>query len=96
MKRSEMIKHVQDAVYVSTHEDLLMSKEEAALLLSILEKKGMKPPELKSIHRQALLDAYLYPDFNQWEEDIKKDKAVMFNFKKRLYIARKGKTRGKR
>ena len=44
MKRSEMIQHIQDLVYMSSPADLCLSYEQADSILSGLERYGMSPP----------------------------------------------------
>lgn len=50
MKRSEMIQKVIDAVYAASHEDLILTKEEAAEVLTKLEEAGMIPPIVELEH----------------------------------------------
>lgn len=45
MKRSEMVKKIQDLVYMSSSLDLCLAKEEAETVLKGLEDTGMLPPK---------------------------------------------------
>lgn len=51
--------------------------------LTKLETLGMKPPCLPDKYCQALIDVYIDPDFNQWEEKVEEDVRVMERVKKR-------------
>lgn len=44
MKRSEMIKLLQNYVYDATDGDIMISPDESKLLLGFIEKAGMLPP----------------------------------------------------
>lgn len=76
--RTEIAKLLTGKDYASFGE--LKKAEE---FLTKLETLGMKPPCLPDKYCQALLDVYIDPDFNQWEERVEEDVRVMERVKKR-------------
>lgn len=49
MKRSEMIKILQDAIYMNTEEDVVVPEVDVSIILRTLEDAGMSPPFVESI-----------------------------------------------
>ncbi len=73
MRRVEMVKRIADLLG-----KLPPNREDAAeLVLSSLERDGMAPPTLPSAYSQAITQIYIYPRYNQWEEQIEKDEKVI-------------------
>lgn len=80
MRRELMILKIQEILV----EQGGMTLEEAATdILNRLEKAGMAPPGVSNDYGQALSHVYIYPDFNQWDEDVEKDEKVMAALKSR-------------
>lgn len=90
MKRSDMVKLIENAVLDSVYVDpetnqVFFPNNEGVLgekLLMAIEEAGMKPPALGGDEAQALMRVYVYPSFNMWDEEFHKDEKVAEAFKK--------------
>jgi hypothetical protein len=56
---------------------LFVDREQVERALEIFEGLGMKPPSATGEFSKALTDIYIYPDYNQWDDDLDKDKKVI-------------------
>jgi hypothetical protein len=79
VRRTEMLLKLQE-ILVELPEDLERASEE---LLTRIEKLGMAPPCLPSEYCQALMQVYMDPSFNRWEEDVEKDEKIMSAVRRR-------------
>jgi hypothetical protein len=77
MKRSDMIKHLKEAVFGASYDDVTMEDVEAEDLLVRLEKLGMRPPDVPKDMAHAITVVRMFPDYNMWEEDFYKDEALV-------------------
>lgn len=90
MKRPEMLERLKARLNhikggkPDTGEELYPNDEYLVwALLDEVEKAGMRPPCLPDQYCQALHDVYVYPNLNQWEEEVEQDQKVMDRVKKR-------------
>lgn len=81
MKRPEMLEIIRQELLKTVGGDA--AKHLAEDILSLIEKAGMRPPCLPDKYCQALFDVYIYPNLNQWEEEVVKDQKVMERVKLR-------------
>lgn len=58
MKRSEMVKILEDAINSGLYQDYQFSTESVSNILEILEKAGMKPPEVIDNGYVVMLDEW--------------------------------------
>jgi hypothetical protein len=79
MKRSEFYKKVLKNKFNT----VFTTKEQVENALEVFESLGMRPPCLPDKYCQALLDVYIDPNLNQWEEEVVKDQKVMERVKLR-------------
>lgn len=84
MKRSDMVDFIESALAFEGDFNLESNKVKAAWLLTVLEKKGMRPPSVDSDKFQAL--ARVYVDFspNMWDEDFDKDEKAVAVYNRRM------------
>lgn len=76
MQRADMVQWLKSR--------LGTSKEEASDLLQAIEEMGMEPPRVSGYKAQALMNVYVYPNFNQWEETLNTDVEYLAALKRKL------------
>jgi hypothetical protein len=76
MKRNEMIYKLIGHVADVTNQMVKFNEDEADLLLTFIEQSGMKPPTLSSDKCQKLMQIYIDPSFNMWDETYEKTMAT--------------------
>lgn len=81
MKRSAATQKIQQAIISLTNTNI--SFQDATAFLDELEEMGMKPPCVDEENCQVLAQVYVYPFYNQWDEEIEKDTKVMEAKRKR-------------
>lgn len=87
MKRSEMISRLQEIIMNVT--ELESTVSEAEEILSAIEKLGMKPPCLDSDKCQVLMQVYMDPSFNRWDEEFDSKPELVERLERRKQRKRK-------
>ncbi len=84
MKRSEMIELMVGYALDATEGWFAITTDEANLLLSFIEKAGMKPPCVDGDKCQAIMNVYIDSTFNRWDEDFDKDEKLVAAYERRM------------
>ena len=66
MRRKEMIQKIESKMYTYMYEDFCPDSD---VILDIVESLGMLPPCLPPEKCQELLNKYIDPNLNKWEDE---------------------------
>ncbi len=80
MKREDMVLRIMEML-IELPEDVEAAANE---ILNRIEKAGMRPPSVGSDQRQVLMQIYVYPDFNMWDEQFFGDDKLVDGYIERM------------
>lgn len=76
MKRKDAVQKLKSIL--QEWENCKLDTKASRKILQRIEKEiGMTPPPVGGEMGQALTSVYMFPDYNQWDEDVLNDKAVV-------------------
>lgn len=76
MKRKDAVQKLK-AILQDWENCKLDTKASRQILKRIEQEIGMNPPSVGGEMGQALTSVYMFPDYNQWDDDVLNDKAVV-------------------
>ena len=80
MKRTDFLLKLENILIELPAHDVALAAEE---LLARIEKLGMRPPDTNDVYSDAIVSVYIYPNYNQWDEDVEKDEKIMSEVRRR-------------
>lgn len=80
MKRTEALRLIRTALLGEQIDHDNFEEQ----ILTIVEKIGMKPPCVDSNRCQVLMQVYIDPSFNMWDEDFDKEERLLSAYNKRV------------